>query len=58
MLNGVQVIEKNRFLPTWNRATVRGMDERARQNQRKSLVLLALAIALATLAPVVVLAAP
>jgi hypothetical protein len=57
MLNGVQVIEKNRFLPSWNRVTTALMDEKAKQNQRRSMLLLALALALATIAPVAVLAA-
>jgi hypothetical protein len=57
MLNGVQVIEKNRFLPSWNRVTTAIMNEKTKQNQRKSMLLLVLALMLATLAPVAVLAA-
>jgi hypothetical protein len=57
MSNGVQVTEKNRFLVTRNRVTVHAMTEKEKRNYRQTMALLAAAIALATLAPVVVLAA-
>jgi hypothetical protein len=57
MINLSQVFEKNRFLLQWNRATVSPMSEHEKQTCRQIMTLLACAIVLATLAPVVVLAA-
>jgi len=67
MFYGAQVIEKNRFLENQNRFTPTGMvkttasgtahGEQARRKVRFFLLLMAIALAAATLAPVAVLAA-
>jgi hypothetical protein len=61
IMNGAQVFEKNHFLETQNRATSSPMkhihnDSPARRRARLFLVLMAAALAVATLAPVAVLA--
>ena len=67
MSYGAQVIEKNRFLLSQNRSTPTGMvktktsgtahGEQSRRKVRFFLLLMAIALAAATLAPVAVLAA-
>jgi hypothetical protein len=57
MFDGAQPIEKNHFLPAWNQSTVSRMVVVRPPSKLFVLKLIATAIALATLAPVVVLAA-
>jgi hypothetical protein len=56
-MGGAQVFEKNRFLTPQNRASVRGMSESERIRTRLVMLLIAAALAVATIAPVAVLAA-
>lgn len=57
MTTATQVFEKNHFLATQNRATSSSMSERDRKRGRMLMLFLAAGLVLATLAPVVVLAA-
>jgi len=57
MLTATQVLEKNHFPLTQNRATSLSMSDRERKRGRLLMVLLAASLALAILAPVAVLAA-
>ena len=56
MFDGAQLLEKNHFPAMWNRSTVRRMVIVRPPSKLFVLKLIATAIALATLAPVVVLA--
>jgi hypothetical protein len=56
MFDGAQTLEKNHLLPLWNRSTVRRMVIIRPPSKLLVLKLIAAAIALATLAPMVVLA--
>jgi hypothetical protein len=56
MPDGAQVFEKNHFLAQWNQSTVTVMEPVRTTSARLVLTLMAAALALATLAPVVVLA--
>jgi hypothetical protein len=53
----MQVLEKNHFLPSQNRATSSRMNEKDRKRGRILMLFLAVGLALAILAPVAVLAA-
>lgn len=56
MFRGDEGIEKNHFPGQWNRATVQHMKPVHKPNGRTFLILIAVLIAAATLAPVAVLA--
>ena len=56
MANGAHVFEKNHFLGHWNQSMVTSMAPVGKKSPKLMLTLLAAALALATLAPVVVLA--
>ncbi len=56
MLDGAQVFEKNHFHGRWNQSTVISMEPVRTKSARIFLTVMAAALALAILAPVVVLA--
>ncbi len=56
MPDGAQVFEKNHFPGRWNQSTVIAMEPVRTKSAQLVLTLMAAALALATLAPVVVLA--
>jgi hypothetical protein len=56
MFRFAQVVEKNRFPEQWNRHMTPAMTDIDRERSRFLLVVIAAALALATLAPIAVLA--